>query len=472
MIEMDINFLESIDSEKSGKPFVDPEDFGFSTEATGIENARALQKALDAGGTIIVSSPGTYKLAKTVYIGGYTSLIFGNNVFIQKVDEQGPFSHVILNRGALTKTYDEQITIENLYIIVNGVDVRKFEVFGLHGQIAFFYIRDLKIEGFRCMDLGKLQYGIHVCTFEDVIINNVIIKGDKDGVHLGRGKRFLISNGIFETFDDAVALNAHDYDVGNPELGWIEDGIVENCHDLDEEKSTGFFCRILAGAWIDWKPGMEVQKSDTVVSNGRLYRVKADPDGTIYISKTQPMHSNGAMVLDGINWVVVQDDETYTAGVRNVIFRNIFLRKPRIGFSVHFDNDKYSRSYYPGAQSPAQKQLTFDNIRILHDKKIAFLSIGTPMDVLTISNSSLRNNSIIFHSNKAMTDYYKTKINIFGCVFNQKGNMDLVVNDVDNKEIELKTSSNIELHDDFVASVISGQGRITVHSDLKGLRKD
>ena len=76
------------------------------------------------------------------------------------------------------------------------------------------------------MDLGRAQYAIHVCTFEDVLINDVIIKGDKDGVHLGRGKRFTISNGVFQTFDDAVALNGQDYDVGNPEMGWIEDGVV------------------------------------------------------------------------------------------------------------------------------------------------------------------------------------------------------------------------------------------------------
>ena len=141
----------------------------------------------------------------------HTSLLFGNNIFIKKVDEEGAFTHVILNKGALTKTYDVHITIENLYIIVNGMDILKFEVFGLRGQLAFFYIRDLKIQGFRCMDLGKLQYCIHICTFEDIIVDDVIIKGDKDGVHLGRGKRFRISNGVFECFDDAVALNAHDY---------------------------------------------------------------------------------------------------------------------------------------------------------------------------------------------------------------------------------------------------------------------
>ena len=165
-----------------------------------------------------------------------------------------------------------------------------FLVFGLHGQLALFYVKDVKIKGFRCYDLGKAQYGIHICTFEDVIVEDAIIKGDKDGVHFGRGKRFLVSNCVFETFDDAIALNGHDYDVGNPELGWIENGTIENCHDLTAEKTTGFFCRILAGAWVDWQKGMVVQKSDTVVSCGRLYRVKAAPDGKQYISETQPTH--------------------------------------------------------------------------------------------------------------------------------------------------------------------------------------
>jgi hypothetical protein len=455
---------------KSG--FADAADFGFSPEASGIENAKALQLATDRGGTIVVGKPGTYKMAGTVYIGSNTSLIFGNAVFLKKVNEEGEFSHVIVNKGAVSRIHDQNITIDGLQIIVNGMDVRKFkEAAGLHGQLAFFYVKDLKIDRFRCLDLGKAQYGIHICTFEDITINDVIIKGMKDGVHLGRGKRFKISNGVFETFDDAIALNAHDYSTGNPELGWIEDGVVENCHDLNAEKTTGYFCRILAGGWIDWKPGMDVQQSDAVVSNGRIYRVLMRADGRVYKSVTQPAHENGSQVLDSINWVMVQTDVTYTAGVRNVVFRDIFLEKPRIAFSVHFDNDKYSRSYYPGAAVPKQEQLTFDNIRVLYAKPTPFLNIATPVDVITITNSSLRDNRISFISNKAMTDYEKTKINMIGCVFNQKGPMDLIVNSVEGKEIFLKTASSIEYYDEFSAKITSGNGTITVESDLTGLKK-
>ena len=49
--------------------------------------------------------------------------------------------------------------------------------------------------------------------------------------------------------------------------------------------------------------------------------------------------------------------------------------------------------------------------------------------------------------------------------------MNLLINSVDNKEILLKTSSNIELYDDFSANVIPGNGKIIVESDLTGLKK-
>ncbi len=453
------------------KGFINASDFGFSPEASGIKNAVALQKAVDKGGTVIVSKPGTYKLAGTVYVGSHTTLDFGNNVFIQKVNEKGDFSHVIINKGAPTKTYDQNITIRGLHILVNKMDVRKFvEAYGLHGQLAFFYVKDLKIERFRCLDLGKAQYGIHVCTFEDIIIDDVIIKGEKDGVHLGRGKRFTIRNGVFQTFDDAVALNAHDYSTGNPELGWIENGLIENCHDLNAENTTGYFCRILAGAWTDWKEGMEVQQSDAVIANGKIYRVQAKPDGTKYISNTKPTHEKGSMVLDGINWGVVQDDVTYTAGVRNVIFRNIFLEKPRIGLSIHFDNDKYSRSYYPNAPIPLQEKLSFDNVRVLHDKPIPFLSIATPVDLVTISNSTIKNNNIKFVSNKAMTNYFKTNLLIYGCAFDYEGSLELINNSVTGKVISLKTFGNVSLREGFSAKIKNNNGEIIVDSDLPGLK--
>ncbi len=465
------NSLKSKHDVQVQNGFVNAEDYGFSPDATGVENVRALQEAVDQTGTIVISRPGTYKVAGTTYVGSNTTLDFGNGVILQKVDEIGKFSHVLLNKGALTKTYDEHITIRDLVVKVNGVDLVFNEVFGLRGQIAFFYVKDLRIEGFRCYDIMPAQFGIHVCTFEDLLIDNTILKGKKDGIHLGRGNRFTISNAVFETIDDAIALNAHDYATSNPELGWIENGVIENCHDLaGDQKLVGYFCRILAGGWIDWEEGMEVQKADAVVSNGRIYRVNADPDGKRYKSTTRPTHTQGTKELDGIKWVMTQEDVEYAAGVRNVTFRDIYLEKPRTGFSIHFDNGKWSRSYYPGAEIPMQEQLTFDNIRVLHDQTISLISVNTPVDVFTISNSIIKNNNISFHGNKAMSDYLKTQINIYGCTFKKDGQLQLVTNSVEGKKIILKSFSNIEVNDSFSATVIPGGGKIVVESDLTGLK--
>src|SRR5690606_22819187 len=144
---------------------------------------------------------------------------------LQKVDEVGLFTHVLLNKGALTRTWDEHITVKGLQVSVNNVVKRYNEVFGLRGQLAFFYVKDLRIEGFRCYDIKGVQFSIHVCTFEDLIIEDTILEGEKDGIHLGRGNGFRISNATFKTLDDALALNAHDYANSNPEGGWIENGV-------------------------------------------------------------------------------------------------------------------------------------------------------------------------------------------------------------------------------------------------------
>ncbi len=451
---------------KTRKLSVEPGVLSFSLEANGIRNTAALQALVDQGGSISITQPGTYKIAGTVYLGSNTSLHFGSGVFLKKVPEKGPFTHVLLNKGALTRTWDHNIAVSGLHIIVNEVDIREFDVCGLHGQLAFFYIKDLRVERFRCMDLGPTQYGIHVCTFEDIIIDDVQISGLKDGVHLGSGRRFTIRNGVFQTFDDAIALNGHDYWVGNPELGWIENGLIENCHDLSAESTTGYFCRILAGAWRDWQPDMELQNSDTVVHRGKIYRVQGRPDGTPYVSKTAPTHDVGVVTskADGIPWGMMQEGAVYNAGVRNVSFRDIFLYKPRTAFSVHFDIGIYSRSYYPGAVAPVQGPLHFQNIQMFHNETL--LRINTPVRAITLQQTVLRKNTIHFCAVEGLSSYGRSHISMANCVFEHSGSMDLLVNSVPQKEIVFQTAASSEVAPRFKALIHSGKGRIKVISDL------
>ncbi len=414
-------------------------DVGLSPQATGLENAVALQKALDRGGKVTVSTPGVYKIAKTVLIGDDTELVCGTGVVFEKTAEAGPFSHVILNKGALTKTWNKNIRINGFELRVNGVDVSEHKVFGLVGHLAFFYVKDLRIDRFRCRDLQRCQFAIQICTFEDIVVDDVIIHGLKDGVHLGRGRRFTIRNGVFTTGDDPIALNAHDYDISNPELGWIEDGVIENCHDLGDPsgRRIGFFCRILAGAWVDWFPGMSVQKSDTVVANGALYRVSAKPDGKTYVSKTMPTHASGRKEYDGITWVKVQDDVLYNCGVRNVVFRDIFLHVARTdaAFSVHFDADAWSRSYYPNAVAPVQSNISFENVQVLYPEATPFFKTVTPVDSLSLVNCKLGKANLLFASNSPVRDYGPTVLQLIGCRWSQEGDRTLVENTIPTKRV-------------------------------------
>ncbi|MCE4565015.1 hypothetical protein INQ51_11905 [Maribellus sp. CM-23] len=461
--------------------FTNTSDFGFSPEATGMENVAAMQKALDLGGTIVVSQPGTYKIASTLYIGSNTEIIFGKDVYLKKVDEQGAFAQILINKGAITRTYNEHITVDGLHIIVNKVDNCSDLVLGLRGLIGFSYVKDLKFKGFRCYDLTGCQYGVQISRFEDVIIEDVIIKGQKDGIHFGPGKRFTIRDGVFQTFDDAIALNGQDYSTSNPELGWIEDGIIENCYDLNQEKTVGYFCRMLAGGWIDWKKGMKVQQSDAVVSNGKIYRVKMPADETLYESVTRPDFESGTKVLDGITWVMTQDIISYTAGVRNVVFRNIQLEKPRVPFSIEFNMGKHNRSYYSGAEIPVQENIILDNIKVLYDANIPLVQISSPVNMITLTNSRLKNKGFAIYGNEVLPEYlkthtlpeyHKTSINIHGCIFEHEGEMLLLHNTAKGKEVEIKTSSNVELGKNFSAKIIDGGGKITVKSDLTGLKND
>lgn len=424
--------------------FKDAAQFGFLPENDGFKNAEALQKAVDGGGTIAVSKKGVYAISKEIRIGDNTHLVFGADTVVKKTAAKGAsFPYAFVNKGAYDKTFNENIRITGLNLSVGGIDQCNTPIVGLIGHLSFFYVKDLRIENFRCADLEKGQFCIQICTFENIIVRDAIIKGKKDGVHLGRGKTFKIADCDFTTFDDAIALNAHDYSTSNPELGWIEDGVIENIVDRNEEKTVGYFCRILGGSWTDWREGMKIQRSDSVVSDGRIYRSVNKPDGKTYISKTRPTHKSGTQTLDGILWRVVQDCATYTAGVRNVVFRDIFLYKPRTAFSVHFDNGVYSRSYYPNAPFVSQSGLVFDNVRVMFDEPKPFLTSLTPIDSMVMNNCHLKKNKILFFCNSDMKDFGKTSMRFSNCTFDVPENFVLIENKIKNKQLDVRARGSI-----------------------------
>ncbi len=402
-------------------------EYGFLPENNAYKNSEALQKAVDMGGEICVTVPGVYKISEQIEIGDNTKLVFCEGVIIQReASVTGVNGNAFINKGAVNGEYNRNIEIIGLHLECNGVESDDFgvnsRIAGLRAQVAMIYVENLKIDKFECHGLLEKDYAIQVSAFKNIVLNDLYITGNKDGVHLGWGDGFVISNGKFRTFDDPIALNAFDYATSNTHVGWIENGIIENCVDLDDNTTTGFFCRILGGAWCRWQKGMQVQHSDTVAVNGRTYRVLMNPkDGKLYTSHAPPCHEKGIAEYDGINWVSVRDTEEFNCGCRNIIIRNCSLRKKRnIGIAVSLNYDTFARSYYPGCVCVPQSDITLENI-VLENNVDILLHSTYPSKNITLKNIDFKNSKLCFDTvTKAdKVIYPEVEITAENVVFNE-----------------------------------------------------
>lgn len=382
---------------------INANEYGFLPGNDARRNSQALQEAVNLGGEIVVEKPGIYDLSETIEIGDNTALTFSEGVQIRRqASFTGRSGNVFVNKGFAKGNYNRNISINGLHIDCNGVESADWGVdsrlVGLRAHVGMIHVRNLTVSDFECIGLLKKDYALQVSAFENICLENLFITGDKDGVHLGWGKGFVVRNGKFCTFDDPIALNAFDYSVSNTHVGWLEDGIIENCYDLADDTTTGFFCRILGGAWCDWYEGMIVQHSDTVCSCGRVYRVVMQPDGEVYTSYTKPNHTSGVREYDGINWVCVRNEPVYDCGCRNIVLRDIHLEKKRssaVGISLNYDD--YARSYYKGCKPVAQGDITLERISVENDIRY-ILHSNYPTENIKIIDTDFKDSKVYFQA--------------------------------------------------------------------------
>lgn len=450
--------------------------YGFLPTNNATQNVVAMKAAVTGGGTIIVDYPGVYDVNETIALESNTAILFGAKVYINKVSFDGKSpKYTFINKGAYTREWNENIILKGLKIICNGIGNGTdgtSGINGLRGHVAMFYIRNLWIDNFEILDGDAQSYVLHICTFQNIKITNSYIEGYKDAVHLGNGDSYLIRDCRFKTYDDPIALNCHDYANGQPEMGSLTNGLIENCYDLEDPDrgTTGFFARILAGAWGDWFAGMEVQQADTVVaSNGKMYRVNNGVTNpvTYYNSTIEPNHPTGTVTYsDGIKWTMAQDQHvSYAVGVRNVTFRDIYLQKPRpVGLSVYFGKDRYSRSYYPNSELPIQDGIVFDG---LHQQAEipTLLSVVTPLKTIKIINSDIGDTKINLTNlgTDGMT-YEPVNILMMGNTF--KGNLSgqQLISTATGRTAKVKILGSIKENDSY--SPTFGSGVIVQACDL------
>ncbi|MBQ8876845.1 MAG: hypothetical protein IJY63_04800 [Clostridia bacterium] len=378
------------------------DNFGFSPENDGTENAKSLQNAVDNGGEIRVRVPGVYDVSEPIALGDDTALVFEEGVTIRRQpSKSGVNGNAFINKGLFDGICNQNIRLIGLRLLCNGVEStgigKNSRYVGLRAQVGFINVKNLVVDGFECRGLLAKDYGLQIGNFENIRLENLFIEGNKDGVHLAIGKNFIIRHAKFRTYDDPIALNAFDYSVSNTHVGWIENGLIEDCYDLADDTTTGYFCRILGGSWLPWFKGMPVHHSDTVCYNGRIYRVVMNPtDGKIYTSNTPPSHERGYAEYDGIGWVCTQKGDFLNTGCRNIRFKDIHLQKKRtIAVSIDLNHDTYAHSCYPGSIPLPQGGFVLENVYIENEID-RFLRANYPVSDITIVNTDLKNAKIRF----------------------------------------------------------------------------
>ena len=215
--------------------------FGFLPENDAVANSEAFQRCLDGGGRIKVRKAGEYKLCRTIYLDSDTDLEFADGAVLSRAeDDEGVAARfVLLNRGALTREYNDNICIKGLQLKANGIDAGKGRpvdiptIVGMCCHTGFFYVRNLVLDGYTFLDLPPNDFAIQICTFENAIVENVHIEGMKDAVHFGPGRNFIVRHG-FAVCGDKAAVRIRQR-VGRVSLGQRgRHGTQCQCQDQDQ----------------------------------------------------------------------------------------------------------------------------------------------------------------------------------------------------------------------------------------------
>lgn len=427
--------------------------YGVLPNNDGNTNADNYQAAVSGGGTIVIDIPGTYEFSKTIKIPSNTTLLFGANVYIKRVAGAnggvvGGYSFI--NENAYTGIYDNNIKIIGLNLIANGQDAGT-TIQGLRAMLGFMHIKNLVVDGFQMRDgadEGKLiqnNYGIQVVDFQNISLTNIYIESYKDGIHLGIGKDFTIRDCRFRTHDDPIALNAMDYVASNAALGTIENGIIDNVHDLDfsgETEPRGRSILIYTGSWSEWKAGESYQYGDSVVSNGKIYRALSPAIGAeAIVAVNQPTHdSESVTTAEGIEWLMYQDFKVgYRADVKNVTISNLFVSQKRSAIlSCDASNGIWNRATLSDEMSSIDN-IILDKVYDLNGSDYA-VAINQDAELFRVSNSYFKNAGIQVNG-VANKTYKPTVISLVNNYFEL--NWGVVLNYSSSRVVKAKTSNTI-----------------------------
>jgi len=400
--------------------------YGFSPQASADTNVAALQAALNGGGIVIIDKPAVYDLNNTVFLDSNTKLICAPGVIFRKT---APYCNVLINRGALTKQYNENITIDGLEISVNGQEAMPTLVYGLRAQLGFFYVKNLTIRNFTCIDGKERQYLVYIVTWSNMLIENVRLAGDKDGIKLNNGHDAIIRNLDLTTYDDGMSLCGTDYASTLLEVGDVYNVCYSNVTDHQYKNIFGRSCLIYTGSWADYRNGNEYGSGDFCLNEGKLYQ-SVNNGGFLAVSSVPPVHKSGIVTgADKISWRFIQPCDFYQTNVYNVTFDNCIFEKSgniianwRVPPWYYEKHCGVHRPFYPGTErNSGSWGISVNNCRVTGSNPQILVNLMGNMKDVSI-NSCFFNNprcTLINVDQDSVNEELFASIN--GCMFLETG---------------------------------------------------
>jgi len=331
--------------------------YGASPAATASANVTALQAALDAadaagGGIVVIDQAGDYLVNAGLTIYGKTRLIMTPGAALSK---SGAFSQVLRNEGATSGVVDEDITLEGVRIKVNGVDTPDYSISGLRGHVEFYRVKNLVIRDFQINDIGVNMFGLHICTWENLAIENIEMNGGKDGIHLGAGDKGLIRNFRGVTLDDLINVAAYDWSRSNPVIGDITNLTIEKMTSASPH-------RIMVGSFDAWTNGRDYFTGEAVNAGGKVY-IYEGSGGPLLTASVQPTHTSGTVTgADSIPWRYEFAGSATEINVRNLVFRDCKFTSQGILRDSYNGASAFSRNTTPGTEGNGEiSGLLFEN---------------------------------------------------------------------------------------------------------------
>lgn len=355
---------------------VNAKDYGFSPTNTSSQNVIAMQNACEGGNKkVIVTIPGDYGMNGEVLMDSNTEIEFYEGVFINKTANVGT---LFINRGAYTRTYNENITLRGLTVKTNGFEGQydtTSPIYGVRGIVNFYYAKNIKIYDSECLDIGTVNWFFSFNRYEDVLVDNIKVAGNKDAMNWGNGKRCIIRNVWSSCYDDTLGINPFGYPQSSPEVGSIIDMFVENVYYKHNPAwpDGGRMFNFQMGTVSDWYSGKMILTGDIVNAGGNTYIAIGTPAAGVEVSSvTEPtieVFDSVQTTPENISWRIQKLNETTgRAQVENITFKNIKHDSNEMGVILTYfagNDGTDSRTVHPDVSPldyPEAKNIKFDGL--------------------------------------------------------------------------------------------------------------